>query len=313
MLRLRRGRPDESGAVAVLVAITMTVLLFFAAFALDMGQIWAARTAAQNAADAAAMAVAQKCSKPEGCDDPGTVADFYARANNATSGIITDSSEQSATVQVEVGTNLLFAPLMGMSEQKVLAQTSAQWSGVEQANTVPLLISMCDYRNQVGGLSGYPDPEALDTVLWLQDTSDTCDLGASAANLPSGFFHVMPDTDSDNCTVAVTGEANLTSESPTTSACSLSSIAGRTIVVGIFDRHNAAANSFHIAGFAAFKVAGFCTAMGSTAVLEEDNPYQTCSPETQHLYGHFVPYATTQVLQASDTAPDLGVTAITLN
>jgi len=54
MLRGRGG--EERGSVAITVALAMTVLLGFAALVVDIGLNWAARTSAQTAADAAALA-----------------------------------------------------------------------------------------------------------------------------------------------------------------------------------------------------------------------------------------------------------------
>lgn len=55
----RRGlgpRSDEGGQVAIVVALTLTVMLGFGALVVDVGLNWAARTQLQSAADAAALA-----------------------------------------------------------------------------------------------------------------------------------------------------------------------------------------------------------------------------------------------------------------
>jgi hypothetical protein len=54
MLRDRGG--SERGTVAITVALSLTVLLAFAALVVDVGLNWAARTSAQTAADSAALA-----------------------------------------------------------------------------------------------------------------------------------------------------------------------------------------------------------------------------------------------------------------
>jgi hypothetical protein len=51
---------SERGTVAITVALTMTVLLGFAALVVDVGLNWAARTSAQAAADSAALAGASR-------------------------------------------------------------------------------------------------------------------------------------------------------------------------------------------------------------------------------------------------------------
>ena len=75
------GRHDEDGQVAVLVAVVLVVLLGCAALVVDVGLAWAARTRAQTAADAAALAGAAELGKPVG--DPLAVAKTYLDANVA--------------------------------------------------------------------------------------------------------------------------------------------------------------------------------------------------------------------------------------
>ena len=60
-------RSDDRGAVAVLVAILMTVLLGFGALVLDVGQIYAERRQLQNGADAAVLSLALDCPTASGC------------------------------------------------------------------------------------------------------------------------------------------------------------------------------------------------------------------------------------------------------
>lgn len=66
-MKLRTFRKKEEGAVAVIVALSMTVLLGFVAFAVDFGMMAVCRQSLQNAADAAALAAAEDLGekKPE--------------------------------------------------------------------------------------------------------------------------------------------------------------------------------------------------------------------------------------------------------
>ena len=52
----RRARPREGGAVAILVALTLAVLIGFAGIVLDLGRLFVNKTELQNAADACALA-----------------------------------------------------------------------------------------------------------------------------------------------------------------------------------------------------------------------------------------------------------------
>jgi Flp pilus assembly protein TadG len=51
----------ERGAISIMVAVLMVTLLGFAAIAVDVGMLHAERTQLRNGADAAALAIAQKC------------------------------------------------------------------------------------------------------------------------------------------------------------------------------------------------------------------------------------------------------------
>ena len=60
---MQRLRKDERGAVAIIVALVMVVLLGFAAIAVDISAMWAEKRQLQNGADAGALAIAQDCAK----------------------------------------------------------------------------------------------------------------------------------------------------------------------------------------------------------------------------------------------------------
>ena len=61
-----RGMSSDRGAIAVLTAIVATVLFGFGALVIDVGMLYAERRELQNGADAAALAVAQRCGS-DGC------------------------------------------------------------------------------------------------------------------------------------------------------------------------------------------------------------------------------------------------------
>jgi len=79
-------RRDESGAVAIVIAVLMaSVLLGLGAVVLDIGSLYGERRQLQNGADAAAVAVAQGCAPPAACDSltsNGGTAGKYAGDND---------------------------------------------------------------------------------------------------------------------------------------------------------------------------------------------------------------------------------------
>ena len=80
---MRRLISDDSGAVAVVVALLSVALLGFGAIVIDAGQLYAERRELQNGADAGALAVAQTCAAG-GCDAASAAAlveEAYVYAN----------------------------------------------------------------------------------------------------------------------------------------------------------------------------------------------------------------------------------------
>lgn len=81
---MRRVKTEEDGAVAVIVAILLVVLVGAAAFVIDIGDVMWERRMLQNGADAAALAVAIDCAQGD-CgtrtEYEGTAAE-YADDNN---------------------------------------------------------------------------------------------------------------------------------------------------------------------------------------------------------------------------------------
>ncbi|MGI9077794.1 MAG: pilus assembly protein TadG-related protein [Gemmatimonadaceae bacterium] len=80
MSRMHARRGSRRGAVLVMVAVLLTVLLGFGAFAIDLSQVMAHRSELQRAADAAALAavVQLTTSAPDSADE---VARAYSAAN----------------------------------------------------------------------------------------------------------------------------------------------------------------------------------------------------------------------------------------
>ena len=90
---LFRGRlSDERGATAVVFALLLVPVLGFAAIAVDIGSLYAERARLQVAADAAAIAVAQDCSRGN-CGDMLATARAMVAANDG------DASRRAAGAQ----------------------------------------------------------------------------------------------------------------------------------------------------------------------------------------------------------------------
>src|SRR5688572_17162621 len=64
-LAMQQRFGNEDGAVLVFVALILVVVIGFGAIAVDAGALYQEHRELQNAADAAALAVAQSCSEAE--------------------------------------------------------------------------------------------------------------------------------------------------------------------------------------------------------------------------------------------------------
>jgi hypothetical protein len=140
---------NENGQALVLAAIAMVVLMGFAAFALDMGTMYVARSDLQNAADAAALAGAADL--PDAADAEST-AIYYAEQNGLTeSEIEVNTSYDGDSNQIEVictkTVSYSFARVLGFTDMEVsaraVAQMESQWAG----ETLPFINLDDDYTD----------------------------------------------------------------------------------------------------------------------------------------------------------------------
>jgi len=127
----RRFLKDEEGAVAVLVALCMTVLLGFTAFAVDYGGMAAAKQSMQNAADAAALAGAADLAGDHSTAAIVSRAEEYTAVNgydSADADVTVDTQVTASTVTVTVSKELKMgfsAVLTGRAVRTVSAGATA--------------------------------------------------------------------------------------------------------------------------------------------------------------------------------------------
>ena len=190
---MRRLADEQSGAVAVYIAILLTVLIGMAAFIVDMGDVMWERRMLQNSADAAALAVAIDCSQGD-CGDFADTADTFADANNRrgafvesitgpNGGALTPEGGQ-VTVVTRTGSTegagrlpQFFSGILGQTQGlQTGARATAIW-GVPNlvAEASNLTVSICNFESLTGldWNDGQPD------LMQLPDI-------AGAANLVAG-------------------------------------------------------------------------------------------------------------------------------
>jgi Flp pilus assembly protein TadG len=160
---------DESGGIAVIVAILLVVLVGTTAFVVDIGDVNWERRMLQNSADAAALAVAVDCSQGDCAAHDATAAN-YASENNWRDAFVVsvvgadgvsppEPTDGEVTVTVRTGDTegegrlrQWFSAVLGQTEGLATgASATAVWGAVAMTDaTLPLTISMCDWQAAVG-------------------------------------------------------------------------------------------------------------------------------------------------------------------
>ena len=155
----------ERGAVSVLVALLMVVLLGFAALAIDVAMLYSERVQLQNGADAAALGIAQTCAEtpPSAlCSTSSVVATDLANSNSL-DGLAAVKSVALSTNKVTVTTaakeagrsdnrvSLSFAQALGVSSAEVGARATAEWgSPTAGPAPFPVVFSECELKDGPG-------------------------------------------------------------------------------------------------------------------------------------------------------------------
>ena len=261
----------ERGAVSVIVAIMLVALLGCAAIAVDVSMMYAERTQLRNGADAAALAIAQKCAistSDPNCTDTSSLAAGLAN-RNANDGltnlksVATDPTGRTVAVTAasqEVGkapnqVSLFFARVLGIASAEVNASAAAQWGTPSKGPVIlPLAIAYCKLDIPAGGTTG--------NVQVLEQAVNGC------GGLPGGFGWIT--TSGTKCAVTMTaGQSNNSgiwfSSDPGASAPTICTAADfnqmndQTVLLPLYDvaTGTGSLGKYYVKGFAAFHVTGY--------------------------------------------------------
>jgi len=154
-------RRDQGGAVLVIVALSLTVLLGMLALVVDLGRAVAIRRAMVNASDSAALAAAQKCALGLGSGQAQVAATATAKMNDANATLVSfdagpecDSLQtlglKLVTVRYTTTVDYFVAPILGIDSQAVTTQATAQWGPAQKANPIPLRLNLAALLPCVG-------------------------------------------------------------------------------------------------------------------------------------------------------------------
>ena len=190
--RARHRAHHERGAVAVIVALSMVVILGFVALAVDAGAMYGERAELQTAADAAALAVAQECASGGTCTAEANkdLAKKYAEANMKDGSVKVQSlSIIGSKVKVQVltadadGVNALpltFAPAIGIEDPRIGATATATWMfPLSGPASLPVIFSRCEFKFT-------DDPQVL-VMKGAGDTTKNASTSTSELRITSGL------------------------------------------------------------------------------------------------------------------------------
>lgn len=194
----RISRTREQGAVSVIMAIALVVLLGFTALAVDVGLLYAERAQLQNGADAAVLGIAQRCAVDPASTDCASTSPVAARlahrnANDNLTAIQTVSVNKTAntakvTTMSQDATrsdgrvSLFFARAFGRTDAAVSASASARWGSPVKGTTVfPMTVSLCQVENRVDG-----------AIQLLQLHGTTSSPGPNGVCTPSSSGQIVP-------------------------------------------------------------------------------------------------------------------------
>jgi Flp pilus assembly protein TadG len=298
---------DQDGAVAVVVAISLVVLVGIGALVLDVGNLYWERRQLQNAADAGALAAAQDLVTGEPEATALETARQFANANNSRGAFVADddpgfaTTSSSVTVTAETGDlagegtlGSILAGVLGVDNYATSAAATATWGGLSSASTVPLTFSECEWDYMTGGsVEGLPTGER--TVYFHSSQTaqsiNTCG-GPANQDHPGGFGWLQPEGGQceayiENGQVSTDVGNNVPNEC---SAAYLQSLIGQTVLLPIFSSVSLQGSNavYTIKGFAALEVTGFRLSGGPAYNRPAGNP--PCSGNDRCIRGSFVNY-----------------------
>lgn len=312
---MRRLMKDERGAVAVIVALIMVVLMAFAALAIDVSAGWSEKKQLQNGADAGALAIAQACAKGA-CGIPSNTARDYAVANRnsgtATGSAVVDMTKGKVTVTTSDPHEHWFAKVIDPDgTTPVGARATAKWGSPIGGTTLPLTFSYCEWNTQFTGPGGL-DNTTEKVVLFSKKSTSMC-TGPSGLVVPGGFGWVKTTTtgecdkasminqiiDSDTGNVPPSGCTN----------ADFLALLNTTILIPIFDQWSEKAGNnayYHLYGYAAFKFTGYF--FNNTF---KSSPAPCGSPD-RCVKGYFTKYVALDEAFDVGSGPSLGLSIVSL-
>lgn len=216
----KRLRGEERGAVMMIVAISLFVLVGMLVLTVDLGRMVAVKREMVRAADAAALAAAQECAFGNGSGAATSAALQIAGTNHDGASLasplifdsptacddLTSGGAKLVTVKLTTSLNMFFAPIFGINSGSVVAQATATWA---TPGTVPISVNaapleVCKAASSQGptectfeySSDQFQEPRWGILVLELWNQPDTsCPVSASYTNniISGGGIWPLPE------------------------------------------------------------------------------------------------------------------------
>lgn len=287
MRRLIRRDRRERGAVAVVVAISMVVVMGFVAISVDVGSIYSDQQQLQNGADAGALAIAESCQRGTCIDS----ADKYTKANKLdgqATGKVVNKTAGSVTVEADSTHENWFAGVLGIPTSNLRARATATMGWPSGGPTLPLAFSWCEFDNATGGWDdqGKPLPgAAAQVVVTLKEKTCT---NPAHTYVAGGFGWLK----GDNCVANVLAGNWVVSDTGINGANSCTNFDWTTVLnkpvqVPIFQNYSGSGSNaeYQIKGLASFIITAYC--FGPSA--QWPATLANC-PSNRRIQGYFVNY-----------------------
>lgn len=176
-----RIRRDESGAVAMIVAVCLVVLLGLLVLVFDLGRGVAYKRQVVSGTDAAALAAAQQCALGEGTPNAAAAAAAALDKNVDLPVEITGiempecdspagATLKSVTVTTSADIDYYFAPVFGVDSGNIVARAVAVWGPAAVANPVPISVDLEQLGNCGIVPNEVPDEEIDCVIEYPKDT-----------------------------------------------------------------------------------------------------------------------------------------------
>lgn len=332
--------PKERGAVSVVAALMVVVLLGFAAISIDVGRLYWEKSQLQAGADNAALSIANACAtdmESADCADPVGTAEEIAgfSANEGTSSVkyadVTPGQVSVMTAADEIAESdsvgLWFANIWDYNEALVNATSVATWGGPTGGSfAFPLAFSECALHEFIAANA------ASSGKSWLKYKDDADQLPCSsiyhAANIvPGGWGYLDPTKDvsgTSDGTCVLTLDLTIKTVYHGSSGNSIPSNACKTKLEDWVSEANAigyaevyfpvfskatgtGGGEFTIQGIAAFRIYAWKLSGGGTPDTFEASAYPGCFGDCRGIYGEFVRMLDEDELTGGG-GTDLGVT-----